>query len=275
MNKRQEKILSYVNKRGEVSVKELLELVGDCSNMTLWRDLAKLEDEGKILRTRGGAAPIKPKETGKEESFLLRVKKNIRAKEEIARIAAPLLNEDRAHFLDAGSTVYTLVNNLHLANYTFITGAVNIASELARGTNNITLLGGQVNINTISNSGPQAEEMLDLINIDVAIMATSGYSARGGFTGGFLPEAQLKAKVLKKSAFSIMLMDSDKVGKSHPFSFGTLKDFDILIGDRNLPSEFIKIATKQGVKVFTPLDGYKEDERIQICSELFSKKYKI
>ena len=59
---------------------------------------------------------------------------------------------------------------------------------------NITLLGGQVSGVTLSCSGPQAEQMLDGMNIDVAIMAASGYSFNGGFTSGSLQEAQLKQR---------------------------------------------------------------------------------
>lgn len=271
MNERQEKIISFVKQHGEASNKDLLELVGDCSNMTLWRDLTKLEQDGHLRRTRGGAAAMKPVGSGREENYALRAIQNNEAKEEIARIAAPLINPNHAQFLDAGTTVSTLIKFLSGESYTFITSAVNIAAELAKGSNNITLLGGQVNNNTISNSGPQAEEMLDMINIDVAIMATSGYSIGGGFTSGYLPEAQLKAKVLKKSAFSIMLMDSDKVARSHPFSFGTLDDFDVLVSDSNLSPDFISIAKDHNVVVFTPADSLTQSERIEICSNLFSR----
>lgn len=272
MNTRQSKILSYIEKHGEVKNKDLQELVGDCSHMTLWRDLTFLEQEGRIRRTRGGAAPANDP-GGREISFNLRLNQNMLLKEEIADIALPLLLPHHSLFLDAGSTVYTLASRLTDGIHTIITSAVNIAAELAKFGNNVTLLGGQVNNDTLSSSGPQAEEMLELINIDVAIMATTGYSVGGSFTGGYLPEAQLKRKILKKSAFSIMLMDSDKIARSHPFTFATLEDFDLLISDSKVPDEFISLARDRGVYVFHRSDGLTGNDRLRVYSELFQKKY--
>ena len=83
---------------------------------------------------------------------------------------------------------------------------------------------------TLSCSGPQAEQMLDGMNIDVAIMAASGYSFNGGFTSGSLQEAQLKQRVIRKAACTMMLMDCGKIGRSHPFTFASLDDVDVLVG---------------------------------------------
>ena len=46
MNERQAKILYFIESKGSVQIKELQELVSDYTPMTLWRDLAKLEELG-------------------------------------------------------------------------------------------------------------------------------------------------------------------------------------------------------------------------------------
>lgn len=274
LNERQMAILAYVTEHGEAKNAELLSLIGDYSMMTLWRDLAKLEQEGQIARIRGGALAIQSGATGQEANFIYRAKQNTSAKEEIARIATSLIHPNHAYYLDAGSTLFTLIRYLQEGNYTIITSATNIASEIARQNNfNITLLGGQVNGSTLSCSGPQAEQMLGGMNIDVAVMATSGYSLNGGFTSGCLPEAQLKQQVIRKSAFTMMLMDYGKIARSHPFTFATLDDIDVLVGDSQLPRDFIQTAESHSVRVFTPYDGLTPEERDNICKELLVKKY--
>lgn len=274
LNERQMAILSYICERGEAKNAELLPLLGDCSTMTLWRDLAKLEQEGRITRVRGGAVAVQASMTGREPNFTYRARQNTSAKEEIARIATDLIHPNHAHYLDAGSTIFTLIQMLHEGNYTFITSAANTACEVVRRNNyNITLLGGQINANTLSCSGPQTEQMLSGMNIDVAVMATSGYSPNGGFTSGCLPEAQLKQQIIRKAAFTIMLMDGAKIARSHPFTFAKLDDVDILIGDSGLPAEFIQTAEDHQVRVFTPRDGLTPEERDSICRELLEKKY--
>ena len=55
LNERQMSILAYITEHGEAKNAALQSLIGDCSMMTLWRDLTKLEQEGRIIRIRGGA----------------------------------------------------------------------------------------------------------------------------------------------------------------------------------------------------------------------------
>ena len=170
-----------------------------------------------------------------------------------------------AYYLDAGSTILTLTYFLHEGSYTVVTSAANTAAELAQKNRyNITLLGGQVSGVTLSCSGPQAEQMLDGMNIDVAIMAASGYSFNGGFTSGSLQEAQLKQRVIRKAACTMMLMDCGKIGRSHPFTFASLDDVDVLVGDSMLTPEFVREAEAHNVRVFSVNDGLTPEERSAI-----------
>ena len=275
LNERQSAILAYITEHGEAKNAELLSLIGNYSTMTLWRDLSKLEQEGQIVRIRGGAVAVQSNAHGQEANFTYRAKQNISSKEEIASIAADLIHPNHAYYLDAGSTVFTLLHSIRDGEYTVVTSAANTAAELARSSHyNITLLGGQMSSSTLSCSGPQAEQMLSEMNIDVAVMATSGYSYNGSFTSGCLAEAQLKQQVIQKSAFTIMLMDHGKIGRSPPFTFATWDDLDILVGDHQLPDEFIHAAELHGVCVFTPRDGLDSTQRNQIYGDLFSKKYR-
>ena len=253
----------------------LQSLIGDCSMMTLWRDLTKLEQEGRIIRVRGGAIAAQSPMAGQEANFTCRAKQNVSAKEDIARIAADLVYPGHAYYLDAGSTILTLTYFLHEGSYTVVTSAANTAAELAQKNRyNITLLGGQVSGVTLSCSGPQAEQMLDGMNIDVAIMAASGYSFNGGFTSGSLQEAQLKQRVIRKAACTMMLMDCGKIGRSHPFTFASLDDVDVLVGDSMLTPEFVREAEAHNVRVFSVNDGLTPEERSAIMKELFAHKYR-
>ena len=274
-NARQNAILAYLNEHGEAKNAELLTLTEGVSAMTLWRDLEKLEADGLIIRFRGGAAAAGGRNgSGQEINFLRRVRQNTDAKESIAEIAASIMQPDQAYFMDAGSTVYTLVHHLHSGNYNFITSAVNIAAELAKHTNyDVTMLGGQLGSNTLSCSGPQTEEMLRGINIDIAIMAASGWAQSTGFTSGRYAEAQVKKLVVEKSAVSVMLLDSEKLAKRHPFTFATLSDIDALIGDEHLPAEFRSECEGRGILVFTPDDGRASAERDSLFRQLIGRKH--
>ncbi|MBQ6469011.1 MAG: DeoR/GlpR transcriptional regulator [Lachnospiraceae bacterium] len=275
LNKRQQTILDFINEHGEARNSQLQELIGDCSSMTLWRDLEKLEADGKIVRFRGGAqaGPEREDGQGQEINFLRRARQNTGEKESIALIAADLMQPDQSFFLDAGSTTFTLLRYIHQGNYNFITSAANIASELARHPGyDVTMLGGQLNPNTLSCSGPMAERMLQEINIDIAVMASSGYSPGSAFTSGRLSEAELKKLVIRKAFFTIMLLDHSKLSKRHPFTFATLDDVDIVIGDSSLPAEFREACALHKVQLFTSDDGLSSEERKQILLSLLQAK---
>ncbi|BAK99899.1 putative DeoR family transcriptional regulator [Oscillibacter valericigenes Sjm18-20] len=274
LNERQSVILSYITEHVEARNSDLLPLIGSCSPMTLWRDLDKLEKEGSIVRVRGGAMlSQRPKIAGLESAFSERIHQNTVAKERIAKIAAALFRSNHAYYLDAGSTVAALTRRLKAGNYTILTSAANIAAELALSTRfNVTLLGGQVSPNTLSCSGPQAESMLDGMNIDVAVMATSGYSVNSGFTVGSLQEAQLKQKIIQKAAFSVMLLDAGKIGKNHPFTFASLADIGVLICDQAPSADVLKAAVAAKTQIFTPEDQLSPEQRESVYQCLLQRE---
>ena len=272
-NKRQQTILQYLQERGEATNQELLDLVGDVSTMTLWRDLTLLEKEGKILRYRGGAMIQGEKEQGLEINFLKRERVNVQEKDSIARIVGPLLTPGQSYYLDAGSTVYAVLPFLQQGNYNFITSAVNNAAVLAsRLGSDVTMLGGQLNGNTMSCSGHMAEYILSQMNIDIAVMATSGYEKNSGFTSGRLAEAELKRHVIEKAYFTIMLMDHGKYGKRHPFTFADLEDVDVLITDEEIQDDVLALCKEKNVTVFSPNDGLTQEQRLEKIQILFQDK---
>ena len=54
-----EEIAELLDKRGKLTLEQLEEYFPNVSQMTLRRDLFQLEEEGKIIRVRGGAMSVK------------------------------------------------------------------------------------------------------------------------------------------------------------------------------------------------------------------------
>ena len=54
-----EELSELINKRGKLTLEQLEEYFPKVSQMTLRRDLFQLEEEGKIIRIRGGALSVK------------------------------------------------------------------------------------------------------------------------------------------------------------------------------------------------------------------------
>ena len=272
-NKRQTIIMDYLTEHNSAKNSELLPLIGNPSMMTLIRDLNKLEEEGQLLRTHGGAV-IAPQVQGKQElAFDYRINQNTSVKDELAKIAIELVSPDHAYYFDSGSTVLSMAKLINDEHHAIVTSAANIAVELSRsGNNTVTLLGGQISPNTLSCSGPQAQRMLQDINVDIAFMATSGFSENGGFTVGSLSEAELKREVIRKSTLSVMIADHSKLNKSYPFTFAELDAIDVIISDE-FSDEFLNRAQRSDVLLFSPDDGKSADERIKMFNELFKNNF--
>ncbi len=240
MNGRQQQIKKMLESAGEVHLQNLRKVFTDISEMTLRRDLSLLENEGYAIRTHGGAVSTNKVNLhdGQENEYSKRAKEGVVAKTDIAAKAVRFIEKGRSIYLDAGSTVMGLAKLIEGEGCTFVTSAVNTALKLSSTAHSVMQLGGAVNKNTLSCSGPDALLMIDALNIDVAIMSASGFSPDRGFTISNRYECLLKQKVLSKARKVVMLMDSSKIDKDLTFTFASLEDIDFWVCD-NMPDSGI------------------------------------
>ena len=249
---RLEFVNSLIQKKGEAKLSELEAMMPDVSSMTLRRDLAILEDRGDIIRIRGGARSIASLSERflKEEAYYRRAVEHNDAKTLIASKAVHLIEHARSLFVDSGTTTMSFVKALPEQSFSILTSAPNIGLELIKKPNTtVTLIGGQLNKDNLSVSGTNSLNFIKNLNIDIAFMATSGFSLESGFTSGNVNECELKKYVVKKSSKVIMLMDNSKLNQNMLFSFAFLKDIDVLVTDQQLPENIIKAAAKMKVKI--------------------------
>ena len=248
--KRREEIKELLNAKGEVLLKDLEKIFTDCSSMTLRRDLKFLEDTGFVKRTRGGAVALSRLSMTAEDMYSRRALDNTAAKNEIAKKAVQYIESGRSLYLDSGTTLMQFAKEVPDDYFAILTSGQNIALELIKNSKpNVTLIGGQLGRNTLSVSGVNANIFLSGMNIDTAFMASSGFSLQNGFTSGTYSECELKREVLKRASKVIMLMDSSKVGKSLPYTFGSLEDVDVLITDGMLDEDIATAASAAGTQI--------------------------
>ncbi len=248
-------IRQLLDSQGEVSLEELHGRSPGCSMMTLRRDLIALEEQGVLKRTRGGAVAISMLTQGVEGRYSLRAQENVEKKNRLARFVAGLLDENRPLYLDSGTTMMCIAKTLRNRPFNILTSGANIAIELAGGQSSVvTLLGGQISTNTLSCSGGLAMNAIERVNIDVAIMGTSGFTLQNGFTSGSSSEHDLKRAVIARAREAVLVMDNSKLDKSLPFTFATLGDINTLVCDAPLPGDIAAEAAKKGVRVLVAGD---------------------
>ncbi len=253
---RRRAIEQLVSAKGEVLLSELEEVFPDISSMTLRRDLIYLEKIGIVRRTRGGALSVSRLNKPYEDAFSRRAQRDVMAKRSISRAALSLFTPDTTTFIDSGSTLMHFAQMLPDETCLVITAGPNIALELAgKSRVDVLQLGGRIRNNTLSVSGEWTTAALRTVNLDMAFLATSGYSVENGFTSGSVEESEIKRMVLSKAKTRIMLMDHSKINRVLPFTFGCMDQIDTIICDKPLPPEMMAQAEAHNVTVIIAEEG--------------------
>ena len=244
---RREEIKTIFRTKGEIKLKELEERFPDCSSMTLRRDIKYLEEQGLVRRTRGGAVAMSNIMLVTEDDYQKRAMYNTKKKIEIAKKAVKIFQRGCSIYVDAGSTMMFLAREIPDEYCSIVTSGVNIAMELMKkSVPIITLIGGELNRNTMTVAGVESAQYISSINIDNDFMATSGFTQNSGMTCGTYTECGIKREVLKRARKKVVMMDSTKYGKNMPVTFANLEDIDIFVTDDDICEEAAKLITDSG-----------------------------
>lgn len=247
---RREKIGKYIQEKGAVTVKEVSALFPDVSLMTIHRDLEKLEEEGLIIRTRGGAVSATSAGSPTEVKLEARMQTNWKEKREMAQKALRLLEPGSAVFLDAGTSNMALAQAVPDMDINIFTTGPNIVLELGKlSIPTVHMCGGILNRFNQAVSGQSTLRMLEQINIATAFLGVSGYTEENGFTCGKEDEMLVKRLMMRKAGKKVILMDSSKCGRILPYTFGNVEDVDYIISDGRLPEEMRERAEQAGTIV--------------------------
>ena len=244
---RQERILRYIEQNNVASIKELQALCPDVSLMTIHRDLQTLENQGMVVKIRGGARSVR--HTG-DPGFDVRMQENNSAKATIAHKALELIQPNSSVFLDASTTNLVLARSLPDISLNIFTTGPSIALELCRLHNpTVTVCCGAINRKNLALSGQNTLEMLDKVNIDLAFIGVSGCSVEAGFTCGTEGDMLVKHRVIQKARTSVIMCDRGKLSRLMPYTFARLEDVDCLISDGPMPDSFAQAAKQAGVRL--------------------------
>ena len=158
---RLEQIKEIIEKYGKVSYDKLQSLLPNVSNMTLRRDIITLEEQGYVLRVRGGAISLDELSKKSEQEFVKRFADNVQEKKEIAEKTIHLIKPTSCIFIDSGSTTLHFAKELPNNNYYVVTNALNVATEVLRKSlPTVALLGGDVNRNNLVTTGKSSRSAI-------------------------------------------------------------------------------------------------------------------
>ena len=253
---RKAQLAAYVAEAGQVTVSALAERFG-VSIDTIRRDLDQLSSEGALVRTYGGAV---------SQSTLARVDRAVdvrlglqeREKEQIAALAASLVEDGSTIMINGGTTTLAVARHLRGSqDLTIATNNLLIPSALPfSAVRDLYVFGGAVRSLTLATVGPVSFRMasgteLD-ISCDLALIGVGAVSSEAGYTTSNLAEAAMMHDMVARAARVAVLADSSKFGRRLFAQVSDLGSADYLVTDTTPPPDLLEALTRSGVEVVTP-----------------------
>lgn len=215
LNERQQQILELVDQKQRVSVAFLAKRLY-VSEMTVRRDLIKLEQESLLRRYHGGALAI---HDYLEYPIQLRAHINEKEKRDLAKQAEQFLRDGQTIFLPSSSTCSFLIPLLkQFKGIRVITNSVQFAISLARMQISCILTGGEYRENSRSLVGRVAEATLRSMNTDIAILTCDGISDDGMVTVEEESGAELVRIGFQNTQKRVILIDRSKMGMRYTYN---------------------------------------------------------
>lgn len=244
---RRHTILARVADEQTIHVPELARELG-CSEMTIRRDIGRLERDGFLRQTYGGATAHLTRSF--DISFNARAMLASREKRLIGMRAAELVETARVLFLGIGSTAEQFARYLPARpGLTVITPSLPIASLLGTRPFRVVTLGGAVLHDELTCVGPIAVGTLARYRFDAAVIGAAGLSARWGITELTEEEAAVQRAALERTERVIVIADGSKVGTATPIVVGPASLVTTLVTDPSASGGELDELRRSGVEV--------------------------
>ena len=240
---RESSILEYLSQNREATVEELCAKFF-VSVATIRRDLKSLAENGKIIRTHGGAFLSSfPGESIPQE---LREKSYTYEKDIIAKKCLDLIKDGDSIMIDASSTCLQLMKILSPEKSIVVITNSTKASLIAPKTGVKTYVtGGEISKTSFSYIGSIAEETIRKFNADICFFSVCSLSPDGVLTNNSTSENQLCRVMLEHSKRSVLLLNSQKLEESKKLNtLCTLKDVDYVVSEKDISASFPEFKEK-------------------------------
>jgi DeoR/GlpR family transcriptional regulator of sugar metabolism len=230
VNARREKLAQMLQDQAYIPIQEVCSHF-NISEATARRDLAHLESNQRIVRTYGGALV---EYNQKFPSFLERQQISLKGKRRMAKTALDLILPKSTCFFDAGTTIYSLAQELKakpVQGVKIVTNSLPIA-ELLSGVQGIEvhLLAGQYLHRQGVIFGEATVKTLRFYNIDDAFMSAEGFDGKGLWNSE-TTVVEFQKQVIKQSSRKIFCLGSEKMGRKAPVFLSDWSQVTVLISD--------------------------------------------
>ncbi len=245
---RRREIIARLALNGKVIVSELAHDF-DVTEETIRRDLEKLDREGLVSKTYGGA--VSKHNSTFDLPYNIREGVNVEQKQTISEHIAAMVKDGARIMLDASSTaLYALQKLKGKKNLTVITNSVKILIELADKSDwTVLSTGGNLKKGGLALMGSSAEKMIKSYHVDIAICSCKGLDTELGVTDSNEADSLIKQAMLSSAERRILALDGEKFDKKAFVRVCSCEDIDVLVTDVQPSEKWINFCAEKNIEL--------------------------
>ncbi len=252
------RIIFKLKKDKIITINELAKFCG-VTKMTIYRDVMLLNERNIVTVING--VVMYNKYCDKQQTYQknevtydlpTEIHRNVDEKIRIVNKAIELIEEGDNIYIDSGSTMEYLSRNIP-ENKNLIVGChafyVLVNIQMKKGCD-IIFPGGYFHEETLVFECEESINLLRKNRFNKAFFAAGGVSEQLGVTCSNPYVVNIKKAIIASSHTKILLVDSSKFGNVQNVYFADIDEFDIIITDSKISSEFQNIFKEKGIKLY-------------------------
>ncbi|MFX3632203.1 MAG: DeoR/GlpR family DNA-binding transcription regulator [Candidatus Pristimantibacillus sp.] len=246
------KIKEILIKDKRVDVYELSELFS-VTEVTIRRDLDKLEQTGFLVKIYGGA--VLNEENDSTPAIVDSDDEFLEQKRMIGKIASQMIENGDAVYLSPGTTSLEIARNIKNKKVTVVTNdmMIGLALKESIGTK-VIMTGGDLIPSSSTLVGGFALQSLTGIFINKAFIGIKGAHFDSGYTVDSYEEVMVLESVKKISNEIIVVADYSKFNTTGFAKLGDLSMSKKVITNKQVPPEYKKHYFENAVKLYTTFE---------------------
>ena len=246
-------IKKYLHENQKVEVAILSDIL-DVSEVTIRRDLEKMEKEGFLTRIHGGAVLNEEEESPYQVSDLP-VNSEISG---IGQIASHLVEDNDVIMITQGAVSVQLARHLgEKKNLTVLTNDLLIALELTAFPQlKVILLGGDLEHQSKGVFGNYTINSIRSFFVNKVFFEVSGINENSGYTVSSIEKANLIQEALKISSEGICLCPAECFGNTAFYPVGPLSLAGKIVTGSDLDNRYKNLIFDKDIQLFTSLQMY-------------------
>lgn len=219
---------------------------------TIRRDLEKLEEEGLVVRTYGGAV-VNQSDTPDKIDFLKRSQTNVEEKRIIAALVSEMIPLNASVGCDASSTVMEALKFLgDREDILVLTNSAKVIREMDQTHFGILSTGGIINRQSYSMQGGVARSTIQEYHLDIVLISCKGLSGEGGLFDSHELEADVKKMLIERGHKVFLLADHTKFGRVAFMKLTEISQIDAVVTDKKPSDEWMRLFNRNEVEVYYP-----------------------